>query len=443
MNNAIEHSNLEVTPVNHQEIRNNLAKIEFPLKLECLFNPENIRYRILYGGRGGSKSWNMARALLIKGYKSTIRVLCAREFQTSIKDSVHKLLSDQIYAMKMESFYEITQASIRGKNGTEFSFVGIKNNTNNIKSYEGVDICWVEEAQSVSRHSWDVLIPTIRKEKSEIWISFNPELETDETYQKFVLNPPQESVVTKINWSDNPWFPETLRKEKDELFMRDREAYNTVWEGLCRQTVDGAIFAKEMTMAELEGRITRVPYDPIKPVHVVFDLGWADKTAMWFVQFIGMETRLIRYMEDSQQTMAYYLAKLQTFGYVYDTLWLPHDAGSKNIASNGKSVEEIVHSAGFNTRVLPRVPILDSINAARMTFPKCYFDRENCHDGIQCLRHYRYDVDPETKMFSQKPLHDNYSHGADAFRYIGLMVNEPRKPKLSKPTFRPGASWMG
>jgi len=258
-----------------------------------------------------------------------------------------------------------------------------------------------------------------------------------------VVSPPENCKTVKVNWSDNPWFPDTLKLEKDALFSRDREAYNTVWEGLCRQTVDGAIFAKEMTMAELDGRITNVPYDPIKPVHAVFDLGWADATAIWFVQFIGMEVRLVRYYENNQETIAHYLAKIQSYGYVIDTLWLPHDAGNKTLSSNGRSIEEIVRAAGYNTRVIERTPIVDSINAARMMFNKCWFDRQNTHDGLQCLRHYRYDVDPDTKQFSQKPLHDNYSHGADAFRYIGLMVNEPRKvPKQTK-NYQLPSSWMG
>ena len=398
---------------------------------------------MLYGGRGGAKSWGVARALLVIGVKKPTRVLCAREFQNSIGQSVHKLLSDQIIALKLESFYEITQNSIRGKNGTEFAFVGLKNNVTNIKSFEGVDLCWVEEAQSVSKTSWNILIPTIRKEQSEIWITFNPELESDETYQRFVVSPPENCKVAKINWSDNPWFPDTLKLEKDALFSRDREAYNTVWEGLCRQTVDGAIFAKELTMAELDGRICNVPYDPIKPCHVVFDLGWADSTAYWIVQFIAQEVRLIRYHEDNQQTIAHYLAKIQSYGYVIDTIWLPHDAGNKTLASHGKSIEEVVRAANFNTRVIERTPIVDSINAARMMFNKCWFDRINTHDGLQCLRHYRYDVDPDTKQFSQKPLHDNYSHGADAFRYIGLMVNEPRKAPKQKSTYNLPSSWMG
>jgi phage terminase large subunit len=290
-----------------------------------------------------------------------------------------------------------------------------------------------------------VLIPTIRKPGSEIWISFNPELESDETYQRFVLHAPDDCIVVKINWSDNPWFPDTLRLEKDQLKHRDPEAYNVVWEGLCRQTVDGAVFAKEMQVAELDGRITRVTYDPTKPVHAIFDLGWSDATAIWFLQFIGMETHLIRYVEGNQTTMSDYLAKMQTFGYIYDTLWLPHDAENKTLAGNGRSIEEIVRAAGYKTRIIPKTPILDSINAARTIFRNCWFDRDNCHDGLQCLRHYRYDVDPETKQFSKTPVHDNYSHGADAFRYIGLMINEPKQRRAPKPQQHYGTShsWMG
>ena len=417
-----------------------IAKAEFPIKLRGLF--EKSRYKVADGGRGGAKSWGIARALLIKGAKDPMRILCAREFQTSIKDSVHKLLCDQIEALGLLGFYEITQNSIRGKNGTEFAFAGLKNNIANIKSYEGVDIAWVEEAQTTSRLSWNILIPTIRKQGSEIWISFNPELETDETYQRFVLQPPKDCIQIKINWSDNPWFPDTLMLEKDALKQRDLEAYNQVWEGLCRQSVDGAIFAKELQQAELDGRLCKVPYDATKPVHAVFDLGWADSTAIWFLQFVGMETRLIRYIEDSQKTISHYLATMQTFGYVYDKVWLPHDAENKTLAAAGRSIDDIVRAAGYKTQILPRVPILDSINAARTIFPSCYFDRDNAAEGINCLRHYRYEVDPVSGQFSRTPLHDHYSHGADAFRYIALMIKEPaaRKPKAQVAMV---AGWMG
>ena len=424
-----------------QKIKDAVSRIRFPKKFEALFQPEKTRYRIFYGGRGGAKSWCFARALLAKGTKQPMRILCAREFQTSIKDSVHKLLSDQIYELNMESFYEITQTTIRGINGTEFIFAGIKNNTNNIKSIEGIDIAWVEEAQSVSANSWNVLIPTIRKQDSEIWVSFNPELPTDETWKRFVESPPESSVVVKVNWNDNPWFPETLNLERLSLKGRDLSAYNNVWEGATRNTVDGAIFGKEMEQAELENRITTVPYDPSKPCHAVFDLGWADNTACWIIQYVGFDIRVLRYFEDNQKTIQHYLSLMQTFGYIYDTIWLPHDGAAKSLGT-GKSIEEIVRATGLKVQILDRVPITDSINAARTIFPRCYFDRKNTEEGLNCLRHYRYDVD-EHGTFSQKPLHDIYSHGADAWRYIGLMVNEPKKRQPVKQTYAPMGSWMG
>jgi len=160
------------------------------------------------------------------------------------------------------------------------------------------------------------------------------------------------------------------------------------------------------------------------------------------VQFVGMETRLIRYVEDSQKTISDYLAKMQTYGYVYDTLWLPHDAENRTLAAAGRSIDQIIRAAGYKTKIIPRTPIVDSINAARTLFRNCWFDRENCYDGLQCLRHYKYDVDPDTKQFSKNPLHDQYSHGADAFRMLGLVVNEPKR-RVSKPSYAMPQSWMG
>ena len=413
---------------------------QFPAKLKCLFDPEHSRFRVLYGGRGAGKSVSVSRALLCKGIEKPLRILCVREFQTSIKDSVHKLLVDQIHELKIEAHYEITQTTIRGKNGTEFIFAGIKNNVNNLKSMAGINYAWLEEANNVSFNSYEVLIPTIREANSEIWVTFNPELPTDETYKRWVLNPPPNAIVQKINWSDNPWFPEVLEIERQNLKNRDFEAYQNVWEGFTRSTIDGAVFAKEMQRAEQDNRITNVPYDASKGVFACFDIGWADATAVWIGQFVGMETRLLRYYETTQTTISEILAKLQTFGYVYETLYLPHDAQNKTLAANGRSIEEIVRSSGYNVKIIDRVPIADSINAARTIFSACYFDKNNTAAGLDCLRHYRYDVD-EHGAFSQKPLHDQYSHGADAFRYIGLMIQEKKIVKR-KPMDYSVSSWM-
>jgi hypothetical protein len=221
-----------------------MATVEFPDKLRCLFEPR--RYKVLYGGRGSGKSWGVARALLILGASKPLRVLCAREFQNSIKESVHKLLDDQIDALELRPFYQVLDTEIRGRNGTEIIFEGLRRNATKIKSMEGIDICWVEEAQTVSKASWDLLIPTIRANGSEIWITFNPDLEEDDTYQRFVVSPPSNATVRLVNWNDNPWFPEELRAEKDDLQAKDLDAYDNVWGGLTKRKVVGALWSKEL-----------------------------------------------------------------------------------------------------------------------------------------------------------------------------------------------------
>ncbi|SHL42479.1 phage terminase large subunit [Nitrosospira sp. Nsp11] len=409
-------------------------RAEFPEKLEFLFHP--ARYKCLYGGRGGAKSWGVARALLIQAAASPLRILCAREFQNSIVESVHHLLQSQISSLKLDSFYEIQNATIKGANGSEFVFAGLRNNVTKIKSFEGIDRVWVEEAQTVSKSSWDTLIPTIRKDGSEIWLTYNPELETDETHQRFVVKPQPDSVVVKINWDDNPWFPETLRKEKDSLKERDPDAYQNVWQGNCRVTLDGAIYAKELRQAQEEGRIRNVPYDSTKQVHTFFDLGWADNTSIWFAQTIGGEFRLIDFYTNSQQSIQHYVAVLQNRGYIYGTDYLPHDARARSLAT-GRSVEEIMTSVGRKVQIVPNLSVFDGINAARTVFNRCYFDEQKCSEGLQSLRRYRYDVDPDSKQFSGRPLHDFHSHAADAFRYFAVAIEED-KPASSARGIRMG-----
>jgi len=255
---------------------------QFPKRLEFLFDEH--RYKVAYGGRGSGKSWSFARALILQGASKTLRILCAREVQKSIKQSVHQLLSDQIQALGLGSFYEVLESEIRGKNGTQISFAGLATNTvESIKSFEGVDIVWVEEAQTVSKRSWDILIPTIRKESSEIWVTFNPDIDTDDTYQRFVINAPDNAHVVKVNWSDNPWFPSVLNDERLHCKLTNPD-YNNIWEGDCKAAVDGAIYANEIREAQENGRITTVPYDPMLKVHVVMDLGWNDSMSVILCQ---------------------------------------------------------------------------------------------------------------------------------------------------------------
>jgi hypothetical protein len=223
---------------------------DFPSELGCLFEPS--RYKVVYGGRGAGKSWSVARALLLLGAGKPLRILCAREFQNSLGESVHQLLAGQVEELGFSHFYRVLKASIDGANGTKFVFAGLRHNTSKIKSFEGFDIVWVEEAQAVSKRSFDVLIPTIRRPGSEIWVTFNPDLEQDDAWQRFVVSPMPGSVVRQVNWSDNPWFPPELRAEKDHLKARDLDAYENVWEGKCRTRIEGAIWAKEIFGAKRE-----------------------------------------------------------------------------------------------------------------------------------------------------------------------------------------------
>lgn len=401
------------------------AKAQFPEKLQLLFKPK--RYKVLHGGRGGAKSWGIARALLVLAASKPLRILCAREFQNSIAESVHQLLSQQIVALGLSAFYDVQETKIIGNNGSEFVFAGLRKNINSLKSFEGVDIVWVEEAVNVSKRSWEVLIPTIRKDDSEIWISFNPELETDETYVRFVKDPPSNAVVSEISWRDNPWFPEVLRVEMETLKAKDPDAWLHVWEGKCSQTLTGAIYAKELRAVLEEKRRTRVPYDPSKPVFTFWDLGRSDHTAIWFAQLVGYERRIIDYYSNNLQSIGHYMKTLQTKPYVYDTHYLPHDARSKTIM-HPLSIEGQMVAAGFKVQIVPNISIEDGINAARTIFPSCVFDEQNTQDGWQCLSHYQYKVDDVTGQFSKEPLHNWASHGADAFRYLAVGLKEA-KPK--------------
>jgi phage terminase large subunit len=196
---------------------------------------------VYYGGRGSGKSWHFARQTLLQGLDKQLRVLCARELQASIKDSVHRLLCDQIEAMGLSGFYEITNTEIKGKNGTLFIFEGLRHNITKIKSMEGIDIAWVEEAERVSEDSWRVLVPTIRKPNSEIWVSFNPEQETDPTYLRYIKNPPPESIVRKVGHADNPWFPDELRVQMEYDYKVDPDAASHVWGGECKKISDSQV----------------------------------------------------------------------------------------------------------------------------------------------------------------------------------------------------------
>lgn len=351
-----------------------------------------------------------------------MRILCTREVQKSIKDSVKRLLDDQIEAMGLGAFYDSLETEIRGKNGSIFLFAGLANHTvDSVKSFEGCDVCWIEEAQTVSKKSLDILTPTIRKEGSEIWVTFNPLLDTDETWKRFVINTPPNAVVKQVNWSDNPWFPEVLEQERLHSKATAPEDYDNVWEGQCRASVSGAIYAKEVSDAQRDGRVTTVPYNPKLKVHCIWDLGWNDSMTIVMVQKVGPSSiAVIDYIEDSQRTLDWYVMELKDRRYNYGTDWIPHD-GTHRDFKTGQSTEELLKRMGRSPQITPNISIESGIKLARMAFSRVYFDRDKTPRLLDCLKRYRRAINQQTGE-PGAPVHDEYSHGADAFRYLGVVA---------------------
>jgi len=390
--------------------------VQIPKAYRKLFKP--YRYKVYYGGRGGGKSWGFALALLIKGGQKKTRVLCTREIQGSIKDSVHKLLCTCIENYKLEAFYRITRDAIYGKNGTEFIFHGLKHDPLQIKSLEGVDICWVEEAQKISHDSWEILTPTIRKEGSEFWIAFNPNLETDPTYQRFIVNERPEQLTVKVNYNDNPFFSDELRTELEYQKELDYQDYLHIWEGECKQASDAQIFKGKFVIEDFDTPLDMTFYHGL-------DWGFSqDPTAVIRCFIIGND------------------------------LYIDHEAGGKQIELDNtyKLIDTIPNAKQYTIRA-------DSARPESISFVRRQGYRiESVHkwsgsveDGIEHIRsfekvhihtrcmetanefvRYSYKVDRLTEDILPTIV-DKDNHYIDALRYaLQPMIKRKGAPKLAR-----------
>lgn len=405
--------------------------VEFPPKLaHALFQPK--RYLFVRGGRGSGKSWAVARALIVKAFASEERILCTREVQKSIKQSVHQLLSDQIARMGLSGFFEILENEIRGLNGSAFYFSGLSDQTaDSIKSFEGCTIVWCEEAHSITQRSWRILTPTIRAPNSEIWATYNPELDTDETHKMAVINPAPRTVSIELNYSDNPWFPEVLEEERKEAKRTMKEEdYEHIWGGRCKPAVEGAIYFDAMSQSLAGGRIREVPHDGAIKTHIVFDLGMADSMTIILVQKVASEIRVIHYIEGNQRTLADYSAELRTLHLDdqpmnWGNVWLPHDGFHKR-HQTGKNDATVMAGLGWTVtpkEQLTQTSVNSGIDRAREIFPRVYFHKTRAERLIECLKRYRWNISQKTGE-ALNPLHDEFSHGADAFRYLALAIDQ-------------------
>lgn len=394
--------------------------IDLPRKAtETLVPP--ARFKVLFGGRDSAKSHSIARMLLARGRAKAERILCTREIQKSISESVHQLLKDLVSVLGMEDFYEVQNNYIYGENGTQIAFHGLSGQTaTSIKSFEGTTICWVEEAQTISKRSWDLLEPTIRAPGSEIWVSFNPDMDTDETYKRLVLNPPPDSIVTKMNWQDNPWRSTVLDAAREKMKREAPDDYAHIYEGECRPAVEGAIYYNEVSKLRSSGRLCNVPYDPMLKVHVITDLGFNDYMALLLVQRLSSEIRVIRYIEDRMRYIPSYHQELSELKLNWGKLYLPHDGKAKHVT--GASAEEQFCSLGWDVQIVDDIGIEQGIRKTREVFPRVYIDKTHAGELVNRLGRYRRRVNAEGQ--ASVPLHDDHSNGADGFRYLAVVADQ-------------------
>ena len=470
-------------------MKSNSSIVSIPSAFAGLFEPH--RFKVFYGGRGAGKSRSFARALLLIGTQRPIRVLCAREIQRSIRDSVKRLLDDEVARLDLGAFYASTDSEIRGANGTLFIFHGLRMNPEKIKSFEGLTHCWVEEAETVSARSLDLLVPTMRAPGSEIWLSFNPDRVTSPVWTRFVVQePPPGSLVHKVSWRDNPWFPEELRREMEHCRATDPARWEHVWEGEPKLVAEGSYFGRLLRRAQDEGRLGRVAIDPALPVHTAWDLGIADSVAIWFFQYLPRRSRRAgeelsgkgkiqdggkagipgagparatspTHPGSPAATPAKPLSGGASGSFISTDLspsgeWrfvdyyeasgegLAHYAeilrqkgyrygrhiGPHDIAvrelGSGRSRLESARALGISFTVAPRLSVADGIEAARQILTSAWFDKERCGRGLSALWAFQRDYDEVRACFRDAPRHDWSSHAADAFRYAAVGFREER-----------------
>lgn len=379
------------------------TRLSFAPKFKPLFQPK--RYKTFHGGRGGAKSWAAARALVIMAASKKLRILCTREVQNSIKDSVHKLLKDQIEMLGLNPWFRITNESITSASGSEFLFKGLRFDPLGIKSTEGVDICWVEEAQSVSSDSWAILIPTIRKEGSEIWVTFNPGEEQDPTYQRFIVNPPDDSITVEVNYYDNPYLPDTLRKEMEYCKRIDYEAYEHIWLGKPKSISDSVIFRNRY-------RVEAFPDDLWLQADRLFfgaDFGFANDPSTLIRMFM-LGTRL--YIEYEAYGVGVELDEMPQF---YDSI---PEVRKWPVKGDNSRPETISYLARQGFSIDAAAKWKGSVEDG-VTYLKGFEEiiiHERCKHTADEFRHYSYKVDKKTGDILPVIV-DKFNHCIDAIRY--------------------------
>jgi len=426
-----------------------------------------MRYKGAYGGRGGAKSHFFAEQMVLRCFTRSRRAVCIREVQNSIKESVRQLIIDKIGKFNLGSHFTILETEIRGRNGSRIIFKGMQSyNSENIKSLEGYDIAWVEEAQNLSEVSLRLLRPTIRKPGSELWFSWNPRYETDPV-DKFFRGGAhrKDAIVVSVNWNDNRWFPDVLRQEMESDYATDPEMAEHVWGGGYEIVSDASYYARLIAEADRQGRIGDFPHDPNRPVSTAWDIGIDDYTAIWFIQDDGLKPTAIDYHETNgqgaEEIVRQALPELQPESlriapamaaigrdnaYRYGEHYFPHDVKLREWGAAGRTRALTLMGLGVKPiRVGAQQGPAERINAARALLPLMRFNRTpRVMLGLSRLRRYARRQVATLGGFGP-PLHDINSHGADAFgEYaVNCPLVAPKPIAKPRPQLRSGIFLLG
>ena len=427
----------------------NLATAEV---FEPLLHP--ARYKGAYGGRGSGKSHFFAELMVEDSIAEPgvsgegLRSVCIREVQKDLTQSAKLLIEDKLSANRLGDAdgFKVFRDVIQTPKDGIIIFKGMQDYTaESVKSLEKFKRAWWEEAQAATARSLELLRPTIREEGSEIWASWNPRFDTDPIDMMFRgPQPPTGAVVVRANWVDNPWFPKVLEQERIDCFQSNPDQYRHIWEGDYVSVVEGAYFARDLSLAKTQNRIGNVAADPLMPIKAFWDIGVSDATAIWVAQFIGREIRVLDYYEAENQPLAAHLAWLRSRNYEGAKCYLPHD-GAHRDQVYAVRFEDHIKAAGFKTEVVKnqgRAADMQRIEAARRVFPAIWFHEPTTRNGLKALGWYHEKRD-QTRRMGLGPEHDWSSHGADAFGLMCVCYEAPKKAEAERSYGGGSGGWMG
>lgn len=416
------------------------ASIKLPPKLIPVFAGE-ADVRGAYGGRGSAKTRSFALMTAVRGYMWSKAgregiILCGRQFQNSLDESsleeVKAAISSEPW---LAAHYDVGEKYIRTIDGRiDYKFTGLDRNIDSVKSKARILLCWVDEAEPVTETAWQTLIPTLRDEESELWVTWNPKRKGSATDKRFRNTQDPRTKMVEMNWRDNPKFPAILERARLKDQAERPDSYDHIWEGDYVSVVEGAYFASHLTKAKAEGRIGMVPADPLMTIRIFCDIGGtgakADAFTMWAAQFIGLEIRVLDYYEAQGQPLGTHLAWMRERGYTPDKaqIWLPHD-GSTQDKVYDVSYESALRGVGYSVTVIPnqgKGAAKARIEEARRLFSAMSFNEATTQGGLDALGWYHEKRDAE-RGIGLGPDHDWSSHGADAFGLMCVAYEPPNR----------------